>query len=364
MNKSLVSIIILIWISIQVTAQVEINRGPLQTALFRSGTFLHHSTGANIWGPNGSNTSIPQEMAEYNNAHGYTGSEAVAMNEEWYPANDNEWVTWHNIFEDPNPSTGIGGFLPDNPVIVIKSCFPSSSMTGSGEPSDTLDPGMKTVYNYKWHWRHIVEVIRSYPENFFAIWTNAPLEPYSTNPTEAALSNWFCTWAKDTLAMGLDPATGAFPANAYVFDFFHKLTGPNGMMLSSYAAGAGDSHPNAAATELVAPQFVSEIFEAAINYETLSAVPEKETESLSALRVLPNPCKTSAGIFFSLPGERQVSIDLYNISGQKIGTLYLGRMSKGDHQVAVPVPSLQSGSYQLVIGTNLTRNSLPLIILK
>ena len=40
---------------------------------FRSGLFFHHSTGECIWGPNGSSTSVPQEMTRYNTQHGYTG---------------------------------------------------------------------------------------------------------------------------------------------------------------------------------------------------------------------------------------------------------------------------------------------------
>jgi hypothetical protein len=142
-------------------------------------------------------------------------------------------------------------------------------MTGAGQPQDTLTPWVKSLYNYKWHWRHIIHAMAQHPDNFFAIWTNAPLEPFSTNASEAALSKQFCQWAKDTLATGLDPVFGSFPQNVYVFDFFSKLTGPDGMMLSGYAAGPWDSHPNAAATQLVAPQFVSEIFNAAIGYEAI-----------------------------------------------------------------------------------------------
>ncbi len=44
--------------------------------------------------------------------------------------------------------------------------------------------------------------------------------------------------------MGLDVVYGAFPANVYVFDFFHKLTGTNGMMLSMYAAAPMDIMPD------------------------------------------------------------------------------------------------------------------------
>ena len=237
---------------------------------FRSGIFLHHSTGSNIWGPNGSSTSVLQEMSVYNTAHGYTGAQAVIMNEEWWNRGDNEWATQHEFFEDPSPVSGIGYYLPGNKIIVIKSCFPSSAVTGSGQASDTLSPWLKTIYNYKWHWRHIIKAMSSYPDNFFVIWTNAPLEPYSTNASEARLSKKFCTWAKDTLAMGLDVVYGAFPANVYVFDFFHKLTGTNGMMLPIYAAAPYDSHPNSLATQIVAPQFVQEIFNASVAYEMIA----------------------------------------------------------------------------------------------
>ncbi|PKO95150.1 MAG: hypothetical protein CVU14_12355, partial [Bacteroidetes bacterium HGW-Bacteroidetes-9] len=54
--------------------------------LFRSGKFLHHSTGLNIWGPNSSSTSILQEIAIYNTNNGYTGTNAVSMGEQWFPS--------------------------------------------------------------------------------------------------------------------------------------------------------------------------------------------------------------------------------------------------------------------------------------
>lgn len=235
---------------------------------YRSGIFLHHSTGGCIWGPNGSSTDVPEQMNLYNIAHGYTGEDAVTMDETWFPEwNDNEWNTWHTIFEADDPEV-ISTYYSSNPIIMIKSCFPSSNIEAIGSDEDTLNPWYKTIANYKWHWRHFVRVMEDHPDNFFVIWTNAPLEWYSTNPTEAAYSDWFCTWAKDTLAAGLDPVYGAFPPNVYVFDFFHKLADANGFLPAYYASGPWDSHPNAAATELVAPQLVNEIFDAAIAYES------------------------------------------------------------------------------------------------
>ncbi|MBL7904696.1 MAG: hypothetical protein JNL22_06715 [Bacteroidales bacterium] len=238
---------------------------------FRSGIFLHHSTGGYIWGPNGSSTSIPNEIALYNAAHGYTGSNAVSMTEQWFPgaplSNDNEWERWHRIFDGVDPYANLAPILAANKIVVVKSCYPSSAMTGMGSPADTNFYTRKTMYNHKWHMRHIVRDMASHPENFFGLWTNAPLVAGATNPNAALLAKRFTTWMKDTLAQGLDPEFGAFPPNVYVFHYFQKLADENGYERAEYAVSNTDSHPNSAATLLVAPQFVNEIFNAAIAYE-------------------------------------------------------------------------------------------------
>ena len=182
-----------------------------QTQKFRSGIFLHHSTGGCIWGPNGSSTSVPQEIAKYNSDNGLTGDNTVSLTEQWWPDSDNEWATWHNIFYNRDASNDIRPILETNKIVIIKSCFPSSSIWGVGSSSDTLNPEDKTIYNYKWHWRSIVKVMASHPENFFVIWTNAPLVANATSDEEAVLSDQFCHWAKDTLATGNDSVFGPFP---------------------------------------------------------------------------------------------------------------------------------------------------------
>jgi hypothetical protein len=247
---------------------IGLNSNLFTQSLYRNGIFLHHSTGNCIWGPNGSTTSVSQEMIAYNLLNGYAVNNAVTLNETWFPSDDNEWYTWHKIFANSDPNNDIQPYLQNNKVIVIKSCYPSSNVVDLGIPSDTLsNPSKKTVFNYKWHWRSIVSVMQQYPENFFVIWTNAPLVPNATNSQEAELAHQFCSWAKDTLAAGNDPFLGTFPSNIYVFDFFHKLADENGMLRLQYASSTNDSHPNSIATELVAPQFVKEIFNASIAYK-------------------------------------------------------------------------------------------------
>ncbi len=240
----------------------------------RNGIFFAHSTGTYIWGPNGSNTSIPQEIDNYNQTHNYTSANKFKVVKEDWPINPwtNEWVRWHQIFDGQDSTADIRPYLENYGLIIIKSCYPSSGMTSWGSASDTLEPDRKSVFNYKWHWRSFIKKMELLPNKFFVIWTNAPMLANKTDSNEASLSNKFCTWAKDTLANGLDMEYGHFPKNVFVFDYFHKLVENDGTLPLKYAVDSTDNHPNSAATELIAPQFVQEIFNAVLNYESVTPV--------------------------------------------------------------------------------------------
>ncbi len=323
---------------------------------FRSGMFFHHSTGFSIWGPNGSGTSVPQQMTIYNNAHGYTGANAITMSELWFPVNfDNEWFLWHEIFQMNTPES-ISSYYNSNKIIMVKSCFPSSAIEGVGEPADTLSPDYKTIYNYKWHWRNIIQVMKTRPQNFFVIWTNAPLVELETTPSSAMWSKQFCKWAKDTLAQGLDPEFGAFPNNVYVFDFFSKLANTNGYMLPQYATDAHDSHPNAAATTLVSPQLVNEVFDHSIAYEQVYGIRKIDDIIPNEFRLhqnYPNPFNPTTKIKFSIvkgfPNgtivNDKVLLKVYDVMGREVQTLVNERLQPGTYEASFDGSKLNSGVY-------------------
>jgi hypothetical protein len=315
---------------------------------FRSGTFFHHSTGLCIWGPNGSSTSVPLQMATYNTSHGYTGTNAVTLTELWFPAeDDNEWGRWHRIFENNEPTANIQPYYSGNRVIVVKSCFPSSNIESVGEPGDTVDMDYKTIFNYKWHWRHILKVMRNHPQNFFVIWTNAPLISGQTTTQEALYAHSFCKWAKDTLANGLDPVFGAFPPNVYVFDFFHKLVNSSYMLPPTYATGIDDSHPNAAATTLVAPQFVNEIFNRSIQYESTYGIREISSivSDYKLFQNYPNPFNPTTNIRFQIKDLKFINLKVYNTLGKEVATLVNEKLKAGEYEVTFDGSDLSSGVY-------------------
>jgi len=283
---------------------------------FRGGIFLHHSTGQYIWGPNPdglSNTTIPNEMHQFNISHSLSGNDSITLSEEWWAPGDNEWSTQHQFFEGNTTFTDINDYLNNNKIIIIKSCFPSSEIDSWGQLSDTAnDPTYKSVCNYKWHWRHIINVMKNHPDNFFVIWTNAPLEANSTTVQQATLAKQFCTWAKDTLAVGLDPVFGAFPHNVYVFDYFNKIAGPDGIEPVIYATAPYDSHPNGAATDFIAPQFVDEVFGAALAYEQFYTALQ-EYKNYDVL-IFPNPVNDKLYI----DGITNFNFNIIDITGRII----------------------------------------------
>jgi Secretion system C-terminal sorting domain len=336
--------------AILVVAALCLSAGAQQTK-FRSGVFLHHSTGATIWGPNGSSTSVPDEMARYNSERNLTGADSVNLTEVGWPVEpwNNEWERWHRIFDNQDTiDADIRPFVDAEKIIVIKSCFPSSELAGNGSAEDTLDPTVKTVANYKWHWRNFIGVMAKQPKTFFVVWTNAPLVAGVTNDEQAGFSDSFCRWAKDTLAKGLDPVFGTFPGNVYVFDFFHKLAGTDGKLPAQYATGSDDSHPNAAATELVAPQFVDEVFNASIAYESV-IIGVKHPASQPSVFTLgqnyPNPFNPATAISYELSANSYVVLKVYDVLGREVATLVNGRQRAGSYTVKFDAGRLSSGVY-------------------
>ncbi len=198
------------------------------------------------------------------------------------------------------------------------------------------------------------------------MWTNAPLVASQTNDEQAGLSDAFCRWAKDTLAAGLDPLFGGFPQNVYVFDFFHKLAGADGKLPAQYASSTDDSHPNAAATEIVAPQLVDEVFDAAIAYESVVIGMNRPGGHPTGFRLnqnYPNPFNPTTAIGYQLPSAAggHVTLNVYDVLGRKVATLVDRVESMGNHKVRFVGSRLPSGVYYyrlLVRGTSDERNIL------
>jgi hypothetical protein len=246
---------------------------------YRKAIFLHHSVGDVIYHgsyePTPVPTTVPLEIAKYNTAHGYSGANAVLMDEpstRLFPApntSENDWWYWQQIFSGSDAeSSTFNSFLSTYSVIIVKTCYLSEEFMTSADSVET----------YKTHYRAVVKYMSQH-SNFFVIWNNYPA--YYTGTQNQLRSLAFSKWAKDTMATGKDVLFGTFPGNVYVFDVFRKVADPNtGAEPLQYIIGNGDEHPSNAAVAIVTPPFVKEVFDAAIAYES-GAMPVVNTLAAS-----------------------------------------------------------------------------------
>lgn len=70
----------------------------------------------------------------------------------------------------------------------------------------------------------------------------------------------------------------------------------------------------------------------------------------SALSVYPNPSKGNAHINLDMPASSNVSIELFDVIGNKIESIYNGRLNEGSNNISInSANSLEAGMYMLKV---------------
>ena len=93
-------------------------------------------------------------------------------------------------------------------------------------------------------------------------------------------------------------------------------------------------------------------------------VVENELPTEFSLQNYPNPFNSSTLIKYQLPENTKVSLDVYNVSGQKIITLVDKIKSKGLHQVNFDAIDLSSGIYFYQLRTQNTIKTNKMLLVK
>ena len=78
----------------------------------------------------------------------------------------------------------------------------------------------------------------------------------------------------------------------------------------------------------------------------------------------PNPFNPETEIRFGLPESSQVKIQIFNMTGQKVATIFNGFLSAGEHQVKFNVNDLPSGVYTYRLLTESVQLTKRMILLK
>lgn len=241
--------------------------------------FLHHSTGAGVW----SGGNVLGWFSSYNAAHGTS----YAVTERPYPNSpypwDNYpydyWNLWINgACNSSDPDIECMNTLAANHDIVIyKHCFPGADVVApNGNPYVNSD--IKTLANYQLQYRALRQMMDSYPNTKFIIWTLAPLHRLATNAANAGRAKQFVDWVNTTWLT----EDGQSHPNIFVFDFWGLVAGNDNFLRYEYEGShtGSDSHPNALANATVGPIFSQFIVDTA-NASLVTVMPPAAPDSLT-----------------------------------------------------------------------------------
>jgi hypothetical protein len=236
--------------------------------------FLHHSVGENWladdhgglgralaannyfvsdtnygWGPNsiGDRTDIPNWLEWFRSS-----------NSQQYLAAMFSETGQHSPYSRPLANPG-----GPNRVVMFKSCYPNSSLTGG--PTDPPAVGTElSVANAKYVYNELLRYFATRPDTLFVVVTAPPNSDGETSANARAFNNWLLTsWR----------AQNHYPySNVAVYDFYNVLSGPNnhhrlvsgqeqhvftpGMNGAYYRSSDGDDHPNVAGSIKARNEFV------------------------------------------------------------------------------------------------------------
>ena len=191
--------------------------------------FIHHSTGEN-WLRDGYG-ELGKTLGENN----YFVSDS---NYGWGPnsigdrTDITDWPEWFRsrksdrymeaLFDENGQHSNYTRTLTDpgggNQVVMFKSCFPNSNLSGNPDDPARRDRGL-TVGNAKYIYNDLLNYFITRPDKLFVVITAPPLQ----HPGQPENARGFNTWlVEDWLAENNYPLD-----NVVVFDFYNVLTHPD-----------------------------------------------------------------------------------------------------------------------------------------
>ncbi len=235
-------------------------------AFARDIMFLHHSTGEGVYYEG----EVPAWISDYNARNGTN----YRINERNYPDTPYDWENypydywnlWINgACDSTHPSIECLNTLTQSyDVIVFKHCFPGAAIEADSGNAD-VSSSTKTLENYKLQYRALRDVMDTYTDTLFIVWTLAPLHQLATNSAEAVRARQFVDWVTTEFLT----EDGKQHPNIALFDFWGVVAeddpgavlGKVNCLKYEYEAShfSDDSHPNSAANQAAGPKFARTI---------------------------------------------------------------------------------------------------------
>ena len=213
--------------------------------------FIHHSVGSGWLDQGGLGEQL---IAHGIGVHDATYGDAIGNDTDmkhWVPKFENHMTDIIRFNHHPNV------FYDDdreNDIIMFKSCFPNSNITGQGEsPGNPTDPTLTTA-NFKATFAGLMEEFAKQQDKTFIYITAPPLVPSATSVENARRARECNDWVKSEFLKEYRSKTDL--DNFLVFDFFDVLADENNYLKKEYRISDTDSHPSSDGTRVATGLFI------------------------------------------------------------------------------------------------------------
>jgi hypothetical protein len=214
--------------------------------------FLHHSVGEGLLYGGGLSDSL-RAMGIF--VKGATYGDEIGENTDmchWLPKFQNDMDKIIRFKIHPNRYYGDE---TTNDIIMFKSCFPNSDITGDGVDAGDPYSRERTLANYRAVFNELKNIIAGNKDKLFIYLTAPPLVRQQTSPANAAKAREFNNWLVREFQFHYRQSTGL--TNFAVFDLFDVLADSAGFLKSEYQVNIpGDSHPNSKANQTAVRKFM------------------------------------------------------------------------------------------------------------
>jgi uncharacterized protein YjdB len=238
--------------------------------------FLHHSTGGGVYYEGNVAAWIDNYNTQHSTSYNVTERSYPNTPYPWQNYPYDYWNLWiNNGCDNSDPDIEcLSGLCANYNVIIFKHCFPGSDIVAD-DPSPTISSPKQTVANYKLQYRALRDLMDTYPNNKFIVWTLAPNHRLATNDADAARAKQFVDWVKNEWLS----EDGESHPNIYIFDFWgivaesnpSPVNGKVNCLKYDYELSHNDynSHPNPLANETAGPVFAQFIVNTIENVENI-----------------------------------------------------------------------------------------------
>ncbi|MEZ4387908.1 MAG: FlgD immunoglobulin-like domain containing protein [Candidatus Krumholzibacteriia bacterium] len=303
------------------------------TALAETKTFffLHHSTGRNLMNE-GDVRDIIEVVSSFEdvqlrvwdhdyNQIGLRDADAEYLGYSYEVPDDNtDPVGLHELWTTANAARD--SILARYDVIAFKSCYhPACAITSDAQ-----------LQQYKDWYLDIRDELDRHQDKLFIIMSPPPLHRLVTELEWADRARDFATW------LGSDEFLAGHP-NLVYFNFFDRLAHPDdgstdrNMLRYEYEIthDVPNGHPNTLANSVVGPEFAYFVVAAANRTQSVD-VPA--IDAALQLKAYPNPFNPRTAIRFSLTEAQPVRLDIYDLTGRHVRSLYSGALDAGPHEMS------------------------------